>query len=262
MMVQSFVALLVAPLLTAAATVATRRWGARTGGVVSAFPAIVGPVLVILALQHGRVFAARAAAGTLLGLVALAAFALTYARLAGRRRWTICLIGGWVAAVAASLATGVLAGRAAPPAGLVLAGGSLALAYWAMPSAASAPAPERRTSIPARMVLTAVLVTALAAGAGAAGPLAGGMLAALPVLASILAVLTHRDAGAPAAVALLRGMLAGMAGFVAFCEVAAVMLARQPAVIAFAAATAAALTVQFAVARGRVPPQRRAPAPG
>ncbi len=64
--------LLVAPALVAAATLAARRWSPRVGGVVSAFPAIVGPVLLIGADAHGTAFAARAATGTLLGLVALA----------------------------------------------------------------------------------------------------------------------------------------------------------------------------------------------
>src|SRR6185295_3110480 len=38
--------LVVAPALVGAATLAARRWGQRTGGLVSAFPAIVGPVLL------------------------------------------------------------------------------------------------------------------------------------------------------------------------------------------------------------------------
>ena len=86
-MVNTILELLVAPALVGAATLAARRWGQEIGGLVSAVPAIVGPVLLIAALEHGATFAARAANGTLLGLVALAAFAVAYGWTAARGGW-------------------------------------------------------------------------------------------------------------------------------------------------------------------------------
>src|SRR5436309_1461951 len=82
---------------------------------------------------------------------------------------------------------------------------------------------ERRTVLP-RMAATACLVVALTVAANRFGALVGGMLAALPVLAYVLAVFTHRQLGSAAAIELLRGTLAGMVGFVAFCELVAVLL--------------------------------------
>ena len=79
------------------------------------------------------------------------------------------------------------------------------------------------------MVLTAVLVVSLAAAASRLGPVVGGVLAALPALASILAVFTHEQHGAHALVVLLRGMLSGMAGFVVFCALVAVLVDRAGA---------------------------------
>jgi hypothetical protein len=94
------------------------------------------------------------------------------------------------------------------------------------------------------MALTALLVFALATAVGALGPLVGGMLAALPVLASTLAVFTHRRDGGLAAALLLRGALAGMAGFVAFVEVVALLIVPVGTAPAFLAATLAAVGVQ------------------
>ena len=91
-MASTLIALVMAPALAGAATVAARRWGERASGVVSAFPAIVGPVLLIVALAHGRAFAGRAANGSLLGLVSLAAFALAYGRVARGRGWEVSLV--------------------------------------------------------------------------------------------------------------------------------------------------------------------------
>ncbi len=274
-MFETLVELVVAPALVAAATTAARRWGSRVGGVVSAFPAIVGPVLLIVALEHGPAFAAKAANGTLLGLVALGAFALAYARAAVTRGWCASLVAGWVCAGAAALVVGFLARGVGSPAGLAVATLALGLARWALPAAPGSPAPASsvprlpapaspvpgspapasrapgnppapasRAAVPARMGLTALLVTLLAAMAGALGPLVGGMLAALPVLACVLAVFTHREAGVAAVVALLRGLLAGMAGFVVFCQLIAVLIERYGIAPAFTAATAAAVIVQ------------------
>jgi hypothetical protein len=73
--------------LVAVSTIAVARWGHVIGGVLSAFPLIVGPVLLVAAERHGTAFAAQTAAATLLGLIALSGFALAYARSARRLRW-------------------------------------------------------------------------------------------------------------------------------------------------------------------------------
>jgi hypothetical protein len=241
--------LVVAPALVGAATLAARRWGERIGGLISAFPAIVGPVLLIDAHEHGTAFAAQAANGTLLGLVALSGFAIAYGRTALHAGWRTSLAVGWGAAAAiAALLGGV---DAAPLAGLLAASLSLVVAYRSLPSGAEPLAPPRASSwdLPARMVLTALLVVVLAAAASRFGPILGGVLAALPVLASVLAVFTHEQQGARALTALLRGMLSGMAGFVAFCALVAVLVDAAGVAVTFTAAALAALAVQAAVAR-------------
>lgn len=244
----TLIALVVAPLLVGAATLVARRFGDRAGGVVSAFPAIVGPVLMILALSHGRSFAAHAANGTLLGLVSLAAFALAYGRTARRHGWPYSLIAAWGCAGMAGLAIGLVAGGAGSPTGLLIAAAALLSAYRALPAEAIGPtAPRgrpRRGMTAWRMVTAALLVAVLSAAAGVLGPLAGGMLAALPVLACVLAVFTHREMGAAAAIGLLRGMLAGMASFVIFCQLIATLIRPYGIAPAFALATAFALIVQ------------------
>jgi hypothetical protein len=109
------------------------------------------------------------------------------------------------------------------------------------------------------VALTATLVVSLTWAAGRFGAVAGGILAALPVLASILAAFTHRQLGGDAARVLLRGMLAGMAGFVSFCLLVAALAERAGIAVAFAAATVVALAVQVAAARAG---ERSAERPG
>ena len=71
--------LVLVPLLIAAVTLASRRWGYRVGAFVTALPAVAGPTLLFYAIQQGALFAADAARGSLLGLVGVAAFCLAYA---------------------------------------------------------------------------------------------------------------------------------------------------------------------------------------
>jgi hypothetical protein len=256
MLVDLVLELVVAPALVGAATLAARRWGQRIGGLVSAFPAIVGPVLLVAALEHGAAFAARAANGTLLGLVALAGFALTYGRVAARAGWPNSLVAAWAVAGVLGLGVGTLA--AGPPVGLLAAAASLLAAHRLLRGVSSGALPDEpvlpRWDLPLRMALTALLAMSLTAAASRLGPVVGGVLAALPVLASILAVFTHARYGAAAVAELLRGMLGGMAGFVGFCALVAALAEPAGIAAAFAVATVAALAVQTALARPQPSP--------
>jgi hypothetical protein len=279
-MVNTVLELLVAPALVGAATLAARRWGQEIGGLVSAFPAIVGPVLLVAALEHGATFAARAASGTLLGLVALATFAVAYGWTAARAGWRGSLAAGWAVAGLAGLLVGAIA--AGPPGALAAAAVSLGAAHRLLRHAAGRAHPPRRADgttralgsapgdrdpavgdpgaprggeplvprwdLQLRMALTALLVVTLTAAASRFGAIVGGVLAALPVLASILAVFTHARYGAAAVVDLLRGMLGGMAGFVAFCALVAVLVEPLGIAASFAVATVSALAIQGATA--------------
>jgi hypothetical protein len=246
--------LVVGPLLVGAATLAARRFGPRAGGLVSAFPAIVGPVLLLTALEHGAAFAADAATGTLLGLVALSGFTLVYGRAATRTRWPASLSAAWVAAAALAAAAGAIgAGFAGALAAAVL---SLAAAHRALPGggAATALPPVPRWDLPVRIALTALLVVSLTAAADRLGPLVGGLLAALPVLASVLAVFTHAQYGPAALADLLRGMLGGMTGFVVFCALVGALVVPTGIPVAFTVAALGALAVHGALARASVHP--------
>lgn len=242
--------LILAPALAGLSTVATRRWGARVGGVVSAFPAIAGPVLLITAIQRGRPFASHTANGVLVGLIALSAFAASYGHNA-RRGWGISLAAGWAAAALCAFVTAITVRGTGSTWALLIAAGSLALGIRALPGAEpvstrNAPHGWSRALV-VRMALSTLLVAVLAFAVATLGALIGGMLASLPVVVSVLVVFIHREQGDAAALTLLRGVLTGMGGFVAFCEVLAVTIVPCGIAVAFGAATLAALALQTIV---------------
>jgi hypothetical protein len=240
--------LTLAPGLVAATTLAGRRWGALVAGVVGGFPAVVGPILIALDVQHGDAFAARAAAGALAGLIALSAFMVAYGRLAQRLPWPATLVASWAAFAAATWALDGVE----PPVeiALPLVLGCFALAYVALPrSRAHADASVTpRWDLALRVVATAAFVLALTGVAGALGPRLSGLLAAFPVLASVLCAFVHAQQG-PAAVAdFLRGLVAGLGGFAAFCFAVAELLPVAGPVAAFAAGALIALAVNGGLA--------------
>jgi hypothetical protein len=150
-----------------------------------------------------------------------------------------------------------------PPLGVSLAAvcATFLLTTLALPrGAAGDPTPPPTWDLPLRAGATAAIVLAVTGLAGVAGAHLAGMLAAFPVLASVLAAFTHAQDGAGAAAALLRGMLRGLVSFAVFCFVVAAILPGAGQAVAFLAASAAALAVHAAVgAAGR--PGVQAPVP-
>ena len=241
--------LLVAPALVGAATLAARRWGARLGGLVSAFPAIAFAVLLIDAHERGAEFAARAASATLLGLVTLSVFLVVFGRVAERAGPGRSLVAGWVAVGGVAACIGGV--EFGPAACLAIAAVSLAAAYFALPKTNHRrPRPHRPCATSCRCAWPPPPASSPPSSAAAAelGPHVGGILTALPVLASVLAVFTLAQHGEPALQDLLRGMVTGMAAFVVFCALVAALVQPAGTATAFAAAVLGALAAQAAAA--------------
>ncbi|WP_239071270.1 hypothetical protein [Amycolatopsis sp. SID8362] len=96
--------LVLAPLLVVVSSLAGRRWGPGVTGLLVAMPVVAGPIVLITYLEHGPVFAARAASASLLGLVSLAAFAVVFARVGRVRGWLGTVLVGWLVCLALDLA--------------------------------------------------------------------------------------------------------------------------------------------------------------
>lgn len=234
---------LLAPVLILLATLAGRRWGPAVGGWLAGLPMTSGPVSFILALEQGPEFAARAALGTLFGLVSLAAFCLAYGAAARRVGW-----GGCLAAAVGAFGVSTLALRGATlPLVLAFAVVCAVLAgVGAVMAGGEPPRPPRRLlpgDLAIRMALAALLVLVLTSVAATLGPALAGSLSPIPVFGALLAVFAHRDQGAAAAVQLLRGMVLGSFGFATFLLMVAGLLDRMAVGPTYVLASAGALGV-------------------
>lgn len=215
-----------APLMVTGATLAGRRWGAKVAGIVTATPIVAGPILLILALDHGRDFGAAAARSALLGIVALSVFCTLYARVALHGwSWPRTLAAGWLGYVVVALALAnvtVTAGAGLAAALLALAAAYAGIGVGERPAARIHPPPS--WDLPARAGATAALVLAITGAAGALGPELSGVLTPFPIATTVLATFTHAQDGPPAVRAMLQGFVKALPGFAAFFFGLAVLL--------------------------------------
>lgn len=231
------------PSIVLLVSLAGRRWGATVAGRLSSFPVVAGPILIFLSVERSPMFAAEAAAATVAGIGALAAYVLTYAWMAVRHDWPLSLAVAYVVygscAWLATLWAGPVWLHALVSAGILL------LVVRCLPQAPPAGAPPRavRFELPLRMVCGAALVLFITWLAEVIGPRGSGVLAAFPMLATVLTVFSHRNAGAAFVVVLLRGIAWGCFSMMAFCLTVALMLPQFSAWLTFPLAVLAALAM-------------------
>jgi hypothetical protein len=233
-----------APLMLALTALVGRRWGPTVAGTLAALPVSAGTVAFFVSLEQGPEFGSKTAAATLVGIGGLAWFSLGYAYLSRRFGWQVCLAIGYVIIAVSAIAVIPLEGA---PGFVVLTYAVLALFVGSrlMPAARDiAPGKPPAWDIPARMVTGAVLVVVLTALAGALGPQVSGLLAAVPMLSSVLLVFTHRHEGSERARGILRGFVAGLVATAIFMEIVADGVVPLGVGPAFALATAACLAYQ------------------
>jgi len=235
--------LLLVPSLLAMVTLAARRWGPNVAGWLGGFPIVAGPVLLVITLEQGAGFGARAAEAALAGIAPTMLFLVLYAYLSARLSWwQTVLVGylGWGGAVA-------LLARA--PAGLGVAtaiggtGLALALALVRLPPGVPLAQKPNRLELPARMLVGVLLTFVSSALAAAFGPRLAGYAAIFPLIASVVASFSHALHGRDAALRFLAGMTRGMWSVGIFCLVLALLPPRTGVGLAFAAALATSTTV-------------------
>jgi hypothetical protein len=232
------------PLLIALVMRITRVHGARLGGMLVGLPITSGPLSVFLTAERGSSFAAHAAAGALEGTIAVVAFSTAYGHAARRSSWAWALVAGTTAFVVTiatlhyrplplwfvtTLALGVstiIVFRGRVPCGAVDG-----------PRASAPRSGEGRATI-LRMLVGTGIVGAVSFAAHLLGPAWSGILSALPILTSVLAVATHRRDGGAIAARLVDGVTKGCVGTMAFFVIVASFVAAGPAPLVYVVALA------------------------
>ena len=236
-----------APAFVVAITLVARRFGSRIGGVVGGLPAIAGPILFVLALDHGRGFAAAAAVGTLLGVVAVMAFVLGYVAASRHSGWPAAVAAGWASFfVAVALLRPVHVGAYVA---LVVACAATAATVLLLPrpgASTRVEEPHPPSELAVRALCAVVPVVAVTATAHLLGPHLSGLLASFPIMTPVLAAFTQARLGPREAAHLLHGLSIGFFAYALFCFVVAVTLRPWGTASSFGVGVLVAFAVQGA----------------
>lgn len=232
------------PLFLLLVSLSGRWWGPTVAGCLAALPAIAGPILYLITVEHGHDFGARAALLALAAIFAAEAFNFAYAWLCRQHAWPLALSGAMLAWLLA--AWGLTQLPALPVWALAVAALGALTSQLFMPRAELpvSGAALSRLELGLRMLAGALLTLAVTALAGWAGPSWSGLLAVFPLLSIVLCVSSQRLDGAGFVIALLRGMVSGRPAFAAFCLWLALRLPDSETLPSFAEAALLAVLVQ------------------
>lgn len=199
--------LFLAPFFVALVSYIQPRWGDGIGGRLIGLPLTTGPFIFIIYIQDGGSFAARAAHGVLVGQVALIVFSWVYAISAMKMPWAPALATGTFACLVAGAVLTSFEIHLYILLPALIAEWLLAWKFW--PSYISEPrtAEVPQWELPARLLVTVVLIVTLTGTASILGPQVAGALSTYPVIISVLGTFSQRRHGPNSTVATLHGLM-------------------------------------------------------
>jgi hypothetical protein len=228
-------------------SLAGRRWGPAVAGWLAGLPVLTGPILFLLALEHGAGFVAAAATVSLSAVFGAVVFILTYARVCARRSPGLSLLSGLASWCCTALLLTLVPPDIFVSLGIALFALLIAPSLFPRISAPILTAALPKWELPLRMLAGAAVTLAVTTLAAAIGPSWSGMFAVFPVITIVLSVFSHRTSGPAFAATLLRAMIWGLYSLASFCLALAVLLPQQSVAASFLAAVAIALAVQWAL---------------
>lgn len=229
------------PLLVGLVSLAGRKWGPLVSGWLVGLPLTSGPVVLFLALEQGRSFAATSAQGTMIGLISVCVFCLIYSRLARRFGWPFSLFCSILVFLICTDLLNHLHISLPLSFFLVLLALGLTLLLLDKSTGETGTDEVPGWEIFLRMVAATGLVVIITEAAHILGPYLSGLLTPFPIFTSVFAVFTHRSKGGVAATRLLRGVIAGLFTFATFFFLVASLIMRFGTASAFVCAVCSAI---------------------
>ncbi|WP_316174479.1 MULTISPECIES: hypothetical protein [unclassified Bradyrhizobium] len=237
--------LAVTPLMMLAISLAARQWGTFVSGLLSGLPLTSGPISVYLAVEQGELFAQRAAVASLAGLAAVLIAYLAYALLT--RVCTLALACALSVIVFCASAWALLALQS-PVLAVAVVLAMIAILLGLTKDNIGAPRGAHggpAISLPVRLVTAATMVLLTTSFARLLGPDISGVVSLVPVIAWPLTLFAHLEGGRTNALRVVRGNAIGAIGVVSFYLVVAQLILSYGSLVAFSAATAAAVLAAF-----------------
>jgi uncharacterized membrane protein (GlpM family) len=241
--------LVLVPAFLLLVSLASRRWGPVVAGWLAGFPVVAGPIVLLVALEHGELFASMASSAALAAVFASVAFYLAYTHAACglRLQWPAALFVALCVWTAAAFLLAQLPNSA--PLSLLVAAITLVVGPRLFPAVAlpSVPRPITSSDLVVRMLAGALLTLLVTELAETVGSQWSGLLAVVPLLGSVLAVFSHRSQGAAFTTTLLRAMTTGLYSLASFFVVLSFALPTLGIAVSFVLGVAVAVAAQGAI---------------
>ena len=239
--------LVLTPLFITVTTLAARRWGPVIGGLIVGLPLTSGPVSVFLAIEQGRDFAAAAAQSTLLGVLAVVAFCVSYAKCSRRLPWLVCALAAlccYFLTVAAFSSV-----KLSLPASLFLVVAVISVCTWLVkPVSVAIPIlPAPRWDLPFRIMAATAIVLTITAISSRLGPQLSGLLSTFPVFICVMSAFSHKLNGPDATQQFERGVVIGSFSFAAFFLTVSLLIHNSNLFVVYMTASVMAMGVNLAV---------------
>jgi hypothetical protein len=236
--------LVLAPVIIGSASLAGRKWGPAISGWIIGLPLTSGPVIFFVALSHPISFAANAILGVISSGISLVLYALTYAWLARRFRWSVALTASLLVFAASTTLLETVSFPLIPSFLAVCT--AIALGLRLMPNDVLEPGDVEmgRWDIPSRILIGTGFILLITESASFLGPRLTGLLTTIPLYVTILAVFAHRHQGPAAGAHVLRGLLYGLFAFAGFFITLGLFLEKTGIVVSFLSAITVALAIQ------------------
>ncbi|MFZ1787829.1 MAG: hypothetical protein WAT92_05945 [Saprospiraceae bacterium] len=238
------------PLVVAAITMISRKWGNTIGGIVASLPWVAGPIIFFIAVEQGPIFASQTISGVMIGLIGWLTFCLAFAKIGQQYNALVSLLGGYIT----YMLTGLLLNKFINY--LDLFGWTITTLVLMVFTYIIFPKPKLkdglvlktlRFDIPLRMLMMTSFVIVITYFAQTLGPAWSGILTPFPIMTAVLAVFTHYSQGIEATILILKGLLIGIIGFMAFMYLLAILLPTTNIATAFLSAISVNLAITFAM---------------
>ncbi len=241
--------LFLTPALLGTAVIAARLWGPVVGGGLVGLPFVSGSGSIVFALEHGPHFASTVAYSSLLGVVAVSAYCLSYAHSARRFSWPFSLACAVAAFAVCSNALKLLPHNLPLAYAAAFAAPCLCLALMpSMPGNQLQARNNSRWRLLTQMACGGLAVFTLTELSGIIGGQWSGLLLTFPIITSILIPFTHAGDGPRAATFTLKGVTIGSFGSSAFSTVIATQLESFGLIAGYLTGFSAAFIASYAVA--------------
>ena len=239
----------VTPVLVGLASLAARRWGNTIAGLLTGFPLMTAPISLFLAIEQGTAFTVSATTGILIALIGISAYSLGYAGVARFAPWPIALTAGYAAFFLVCWVVQPFITSLLPAALTAIA--AIVFGIATMPRSAGPKPPSRIPywEIWLRMAATGAMIALVTALANIVGPAWTGIIATVPVMATVMAIFTHARWGHDAVALFLRSMMLSMPSFASFFVIVGLFLQDFGIVHTYLAATIVAVSLSPVVVR-------------